>query len=113
MRSILLLLVFMSLAGSAHAQQGTWVDDTDPRFNDYLVLRPSALLVVRIDTAGECLGAPMKTWIDGDTLRRAVGKDWGLKVNQDSLTLHLPHKSRGFRRSDEPVIARCTADNSI
>jgi len=65
MRSFLLLLLFITLAGSAQAQQGTWVDDTDPRFNDYLVLRSSALLVVRIDTTGECLGAPMKTWIDG------------------------------------------------
>jgi hypothetical protein len=113
MRTLAFLLAFLFLAVPTHAQYGTWVDDSDPRFDDYLVLRTNALLVVRIDTAGECLGAPMKTWIDGDTLRRAVGKDWGLKVNQDSLTLHLPHKSRSFRRSDEPVIARCAADNSI
>ena len=109
----LLALAALFCAADVQAQHGSWVDDSDPRWDDYLVLRPHMLVVARIDRRGECLAVPMPARVDGDTLRRRKGADWALQVSGDSLTVHLPDRTRGFRRTDTRVLARCLADQSI
>jgi len=109
-----LVLGLLTAALDAHAQTGTWAAQ-EQGWTDYIVIEPPILLVVRIDDQGRCLGAPMPTKLEGDTLRRERGADWRVTVRRgepDTLTVTMADTSRRFLRTLYDPVARCTDEGN-
>jgi hypothetical protein len=109
-----IVLGMLVTALDAHAQTGTWVAEEE-EWRDYLILSEDALILVRIDERGKCVGAPMPIKMDGDTLRRKKGADWHLSVKRgkpDTLTVTAPSFEREFARTLYNPIERCSQDDS-
>jgi len=114
--AVLAALLIGVLAGvlDARAQTGTWAAQEEA-WTDYIVIEPPMLLVIRIDDEGRCLGAPMPTTLEGDTLRRKKGRNWRVTVQRgkpDTLTVTMPDTSRRFLRTLYDPVARCTEEGS-
>lgn len=110
------LLIGLFTAAPAAAQpegvSGLWEHYfAEQKRTVYLDLRPRVLVVWSVEDEGRCMRYPAVPNWEGDRIRRTVGADWRVQLNDTSLQVSFSDTTVTYQRSRSDPQALCQRED--